>query len=105
MDSIVTCKSKSLDAPTQDVLESANGHSPTMPSNRSLHEGSIDGKTQSLEELQADAWHKQSQPYKLPRKGKRRNDNLLAVFCQWIVDHQIGMGLFQDTEVYTLGLP
>ena len=102
---MATCKSKSLDAPTQDILESADRHSSTIASNRSLREGSIDGKTQSLEELQADAWHKQSQPYKLPRKGKRRNDNLLAVFCQWIVDHQIGMRLSQNAEVYAPDLP
>ena len=35
----------------------------------------------------------QKRPYRVPvpkRKGRRKDDSLLAVLCQWIVDHQIG---------------
>ena len=35
----------------------------------------------------------QKKPYRVPvpkRKGKRKDESLLALLCQWIVDHQIG---------------
>lgn len=35
----------------------------------------------------------QKRPYRVPvpkRKGKRKDESLLAVLCQWVVDHQIG---------------
>lgn len=63
-------------------LKSSNGHAM----------GSIThAKSGTLDDEVALAWHKQAQPYKIPkRKGKRKTESLPAVFCQWIVDHQIG---------------
>lgn len=88
-----TRKGNSLTVPTPENHESSTGRSSAISHNAYSVVGSVEDKIQHVDDGQADAWHKQSQPYKLPkpkRKGKRRNETLLAVFCQWIVDHQIG---------------
>ena len=65
------------------------------PSNSHTIGSPVDVRVQGLDDEQALVWHKQSQPYKIPkRKGKRKSESLLAVFCQWIVEHQIGKRLF-----------
>ena len=72
-------------APSVDInglLKMSNGHALG-----SVIENQIEG----LDDDQASVWHKQSQPYKFPkRKGKRKTESLIAIFCQWIVEHQIG---------------
>jgi len=91
MDSIN--RTDSLPLPTPNQSKPANGHSSALASNGYLHGSVVGDKSHHVEDAQANAWHKQSQPYKLPkpkRKGKRKYDSLLAVFCQWVVDHQIG---------------
>ena len=89
-----TDKTDSLPLRTQSQSKFANGHSSALVSNGCLHGGAVGDKAHHIEDAQANAWHKQSQPYKIPkpkRKGKRKYDSLLAVFCQWVVDHQIGL--------------
>ena len=84
---------KSMDVTSLNICISTNGYDSATPNRKHGHGHTVDAKSQSLEEEKADAWHKQSQPYKLPqpsRKGKQKNDSITAAVCQWIVDHQIG---------------
>lgn len=51
----------------------------------------VDAELDDINEEQSPLWQKQLQPYKVPRrKGKRKTESLLAVICQWMVEHQIG---------------
>ena len=71
---------------TNGFLKTSNGHAL----------GSMtDSQVEGPDDDQASVWHKQSQPYKFPkRKGKRKTESLIAVFCQWIVEHQIGKSAY-----------
>lgn len=89
-------KTEHLNVPQENIHGPANGHVPSMANTKDVSGNPIDARVQSFQEEKANAWHKQSQPYKIPRpnrKGKRKNESLLAVLCQWIVDHQIGKEL------------
>ena len=55
-------------------------------------------KLEDINEEQSAVWQKQLQPYKVPRrKGKRKAEGLLAVICQWMVEHQIGILAFRNS--------
>ena len=72
------------------------------PPHKESQEGQLDGanganrfrsqKAYYNESIQDDAWqgHRQSAHQK-KRKAKRKNDSLLAVISQWVVEHQVGM--------------
>ena len=73
------------ESPTVDTngfLKPRNGH--TIGS-------VVDVKIEDFDGEQSSGWHKQPQPYRIPqRRGKRKAESLLGIFCQWIVEHQIG---------------
>ena len=72
---------------TNGFLKSSNGHALGS---------AVGNQIEGLDDDQASVWHKQSQPYKFPkRKGKRKTESLIAVFCQWIVEHQIGKSAYR----------
>ena len=76
-------------APANDQRDPPDAHTSTTSGDGSPAKD----KPHELDDEQANAWHKQSQPYKIPkpkRRGKRRAESLPAALCQWIVDHQIG---------------
>lgn len=75
----------------EDRPPSANGNGFLKSSNGHAIGSTVGVKREDLDDELALAWHKQSQPYKIPkRKGKRKTESLLAVLCQWVVEHQIG---------------
>ena len=89
-DNITNTESREDITPSVDIngfLTTSNGHA---------LEGVIDSQIEGPDDDQASVWHKQSQPYKFPkRKGKRKTESLIAVFCQWIVEHQIGKSAYR----------
>ncbi|KAL8788143.1 MAG: hypothetical protein Q9195_007451 [Heterodermia aff. obscurata] len=83
--------SAKLDPETrEDKHQTVDGNGFLKPSNGHTIGSIADVRMEDVDDEQESAWHKQSHPYKIPkRKGKRKTESLLAVFCQWIVDHQI----------------
>ena len=70
--------------PQVEVPDHTNSTSHGQGSGQKLEVKSIDTRSASPS---------QKRPYRVPvpkRKGRRKDDSLLAVLCQWIVDHQIG---------------
>lgn len=75
----------------EDKPQTVDSNGFLKPSNGHTVGSIANVRMEDLDDEQESAWHKQSHPYKIPkRKGKRKTESLLAVFCQWIVDHQIG---------------
>lgn len=81
--------------PREDVAPSVHTNGLLKQSNGHALGNAVDNQIEGLDDDQASLWHKQSQPYKFPkRKGKRKTESLIAVFCQWIVEHQIGKSVY-----------
>lgn len=77
----------------QDQESSAH----TLQENGRAHKHDEDVKESGLLDVKPvdtrSASPSQKRPYRIPvpnRKGRRKDDSLLAVLCQWVVDHQIG---------------
>ena len=105
-------------------MDSTNALQPVIPSDHDQHNssnahnssdlgnqhgsGSLgEGRFHNLDNEQANAWHKQSQRYKIPgpkHRGKQKAESLPAALCQWIVDHQIGENISRNALV-DVGLP
>ncbi|KAL8824896.1 MAG: hypothetical protein Q9191_004749 [Dirinaria sp. TL-2023a] len=82
--------------PDHDQLDSPKAHISSDVGNQYGSSSLTEGKLHSLNNEQASAWHKQSQPYKIPKskhRGKRKAESLPAALSQWIVDHQIGFAV------------